>query len=107
MRKRPAQPALFEYAKEPIRTCAFGAPWPCGGTARPGCPGCRRFCADAIRAFRAAVRAGTYNRAGYTRAEWARAGRSPDTWTDAPAVRRAFSRTALVLDRSDPHAAHV
>jgi hypothetical protein len=87
------QLALFDHEKpkpEKEFRCAGGSIWPCGGTARPGCAGCRKICADGIRSFRASVRAGKYNRAGFTPAEWRAAGYDPAEFHNPK--ERAFRR---------------
>lgn len=104
----PEQPALFDYEKpktEKLGNCAGGYPWPCGGTGPvppnrkkgKGCPGCRRICAEGIRSFRASVRAGKYNRAGFTRNEWRAAGYDPADFDNPKerAFRRKLNRLAI------------
>lgn len=72
----------LDFAAEPGLTCAFGTPWP-----HTSCPGCAAESERLHAEFEAAVAAGVYNRRGYTRREWVKAGHPAETWQQAEGWR--------------------
>lgn len=81
-----APPARFQPDAATAPRCSFGS-YSVGADGRaPGyygedhCGDCHANTLAAYAAFDAAVTAGTFNRRGYTRAEWKRAGRPAEGW---------------------------